>query len=121
MKFVKSSHWKCNSQKRNWIKNAIKENRNLYHVVKKIANIDILNDIKKKDCKQKSKKNKNDKKFDNEKTTKNDILNVKFINMTSIKSFKCANLFIHKTFNNFLWKNVIYDLNCNDSFTYDLN
>ncbi len=25
----------------------IKENRNLYHIVKKFANIDILNDIKK--------------------------------------------------------------------------
>jgi hypothetical protein len=41
--------------------------------------------------------------------------------MTNIKSFKYASLFINKTFNNFLWKNVIYDLNCNDSFIYDLN
>jgi hypothetical protein len=51
VKFVKSSNWKCNSQKRKWIKDAIKKNRNLYHVVKKIANIDILNDIKKEDFK----------------------------------------------------------------------
>jgi hypothetical protein len=63
----------------------------------------------------------NDKKFDNEKTTKNDILNVKFANMTNLKSFKYANMFIHKTLNNLFKKNVIYDSNCNDSFTYDLN
>jgi hypothetical protein len=41
--------------------------------------------------------------------------------MTNMKSFKYASLFINKTFNNLLWKNVIYDLNCNDSFIYDLN
>jgi hypothetical protein len=48
-------------------------------------------------------------------------LNVKFANMTNMKSFKYASLFINKTFNNFLWKSVIYNSNCNDSFTYDLN
>jgi hypothetical protein len=121
VKFVKSSNWKCNSQERKWIKNVIKENRNLYHVVKKFVDIDILNDIKEEDCKWRSRKNKNDKKFDNEKTAKNDISNVKFVNMTSIKSFKYASLFINKTFNNFLWRSVIYDSNCNDSFIYDLN
>jgi hypothetical protein len=121
MKFVKSSNWKCNLQKKKWIKNAIKENWNLYHVVKKIANINILNDIKKEDFKWKSRKNKNDKKFDNEKTTENDISNVIFVNMTSMKSFKYASLFINKTFNNFLWRSVIYDSYCNDSFIYDLN
>jgi hypothetical protein len=98
-----------------------KENRNLYHVVKKIANIDILNDIKKKDCEWKSRKDKNDKKFDNEKTAEDDISDVKFVNMTSMKLFKYANLFINKTFNNFLWKSVIYDSNYNDSLIYDLN
>jgi hypothetical protein len=41
--------------------------------------------------------------------------------MMNMKSFKYASLFINKTFNNFLWRNVIYDLNCNDSFIYDLN
>jgi hypothetical protein len=35
--------------------------------------------------------------------------------------FKYTNLFINKTFNNFLWRSVIYDSNCNDSFIYDLN
>jgi hypothetical protein len=104
VKFVKSSSWKCNSQKRKWIKNAIKENRNLYHVVKKI---DILNDIKKEDCKWKSRKDKNDKKSDNEKTAKNDISDVKFVNMISMTSFKYASLFINKTLNNLLWRNVI--------------
>jgi hypothetical protein len=66
-------------------------------------------------------KNKNDKKIDNEKKLKNDISNVKFVNMTNMKSFKYASLFINKTFNNLLWKSVIYDSNCSDSFIYDLN
>jgi hypothetical protein len=38
-----------------------------------------------------------------------------------MKSFKYASLFINKTFNNFLWRSVIYVSNCNDSFIYDLN
>jgi hypothetical protein len=66
-----------------------------------MTNIDILNEIKSKDCKN-DKKDKNDKKIDNEKKLKNDILNVKFINMTNMKLFKYANLFINKTFNNLL-------------------
>jgi hypothetical protein len=41
--------------------------------------------------------------------------------MTNKKSFKYASLCINKTFNNYLWRSVIYDLNCNDSFIYDLN
>jgi hypothetical protein len=41
--------------------------------------------------------------------------------MTNLKSFKYANMFINKTFNNFLWRSVIYDSNCNDSLIYDLN
>jgi hypothetical protein len=41
--------------------------------------------------------------------------------MTNLKSFKYASMFINKTFYNFLWKNVIYDLDYNDSFIYDLN
>jgi hypothetical protein len=40
--------------------------------------------------------------------------------MTNIKSSKYANMSIKKTSNNLLWKNVIYDSNCNDSFIYDL-
>ncbi len=85
-----------------------------------MTNIDILNEIKSKDCKN-DKKNKNDKKIDSEKKSKNDISNVKFVNMTNMKSSKYANLFINKTFNNLLWRSVIYDSNCNDSFIYDLN
>jgi hypothetical protein len=64
-------------------------------------NINILNEIKLKNCKN-DKKNKNDKKIDNEKKLKNNILNIKFVNITNIKSFKYANLFFNKTFNNFL-------------------
>ncbi len=41
--------------------------------------------------------------------------------MTNMKSFKYASLFINKTFHNLLWRSVIYDSNCNDSFIYDLN
>jgi hypothetical protein len=41
--------------------------------------------------------------------------------MTNMKSLKYASLFINKTFNNLLWRSVIYDSNCNDSFIYDLN
>jgi hypothetical protein len=67
------------------------------------------------------KKNNNDKKSNNEKTANDDISNVKFVNMTNKESFKYTSLFINKTFNNFLWRNVIYDLNYNDSFIYDLN
>jgi hypothetical protein len=66
---------------------------------KKIIDINILNDIKTKDCKS---KNNNDKKSDNEKTTENDISDIKFANMTNLKLFKYANMFINKTFNNLL-------------------
>jgi hypothetical protein len=41
--------------------------------------------------------------------------------MTNRKSLKYVNLFINKTFNNLLWKSVIYDSDCNDLFIYDLN
>ncbi len=85
-----------------------------------MTNINILNEIKSKDYKN-DKKNTNDKKIDNEKKQKNDISNVKFVNIMNMKLFKYTNLFINKMFNNFLWKNVIYDSNCNDLFIYDLN
>jgi hypothetical protein len=41
--------------------------------------------------------------------------------MTNVKSFKYVSLFINKTFNNLLWRSVIYDSDCNDSLTYHLN
>jgi hypothetical protein len=69
--------------------------------MKNMTNINILNEIKSKDCKN-NKKNKNDKKIDNEKKQKNDILNVKFVNMMNIRLFKYASLFINKTFKNLL-------------------
>ncbi len=68
-------------------------------VIKKFINIDILNDIKTKNC---HKKNKIDKKIDNEKTINDNILNVKFVNMLNLRSFKYANMFINEMFNNFL-------------------
>jgi hypothetical protein len=119
-KSIKSSNWKCNSQEKKWARKAIKNSRWLYFKIKNMTNIDILNEIKSKDCKN-DKKDKNDKKIDNEKKSKNDISDVKFVNMTNMRSSKYASLFINKTFNNLLWRSVIYDSNCNDSFTYDLN
>jgi hypothetical protein len=121
VKSARSSNLKCNQQKKNWLKNAILKSRKLFFSIKKIIDIDILNDIKTKDCFKKSNNDNNDKKFDNEKTAENDISDVKFANMTNLRSFTYANMFINKTFNNFLWKSVIYNFNCNDSFIYDLN
>ncbi len=118
VKAVKSSNWKCNQQKKKWLKDTILKSQELFFVIKKIIDIDILNDIKTKDCKS---KNNNDKKSDSEKTTKNDTSNVKFVNMTNLRSSKYASMFINKTFNNFLWRSVIYDFDCNDSFIYNLN
>jgi hypothetical protein len=120
VKFIKSSNWKCNQYEKKWIKNAILKSRSFFYAFQKIIDIDILNDIKVEQCKSKE-KNNNDKKFNNEKTTNDDISYVKFANMTSRKSLKYVNLFINKTFNNLLWKNVIYDFDYNDSFIYDLN
>ncbi len=96
------------------------KSRSLFYAFQRIIDIDILNDIKAEQCKSKE-KNNNDKKFNNEKTADDDISNVKFANMISRESSKYVNLFINKTFNNLLWKNVIYDFDCSDSFIYDLN
>ncbi len=120
VKSVKSSNWKCNQQKRKWIRNAILKSRSFFHAIQRIINIDILNDIKAEQCKSKE-KNNNDKKFNSEKTADDDISNVKFANMTSRESSKYVNLFINKTSNNSLWKSVIYDFDCSDSLIYDLN
>jgi hypothetical protein len=66
-----------------------------------MTNIDILDEIKSEDCKN-DKKDKNDKKIDNEKKSKDDISDVKFANLTKMRSFKYASLSINKTFNNLL-------------------
>jgi hypothetical protein len=118
VKIIRSSNKKCNQQKKKWLKDTILKSREFFFVIKKIIDIDILNDIKTEDCKS---KNNNDKKFDSEKTAEDDISNVKFANMTNLRSFKYASMFINKTFNNLLWRSVIYDFDCNDSFIYDLN
>jgi hypothetical protein len=109
------------STKKKWLRNAILKSRKFFFSIKKIINIDILNDIKTEDCFKKSNNDNNDKKSDNEKITKNDTSDIKFANMTNLKSFKYASMFINKTFNNFLWKSDVYDFDCNDSFIYDLN
>jgi hypothetical protein len=121
VKFAKSSNWKCNQQKRKWLRDAILKSRKFFFSIRKIIDIDILNDIKTKDCFRKSNNDNNDKKSDNEKIAEDDISDVKFANMTNLRFFKYANMFINKTFNNFLWKSVIYDSDYNNSFIYDLN
>jgi hypothetical protein len=65
-KSIKSLNWKCNSQERKWTREAIKNNRWLYFKIKNMTNIDILNEIKSKDCKN-DQKEKYDKKSDSEK------------------------------------------------------
>jgi hypothetical protein len=107
VKLVRSSNWKCNQHEIKLIKNAILKSRSLCYAIKKTIDINILKDIKTKDCKSK-KKDDNDKKSDSEKTTENDILNVKFANMISLRSSKYVNMFIEKTFNNFLWRSVVH-------------
>jgi hypothetical protein len=120
VKSIRSSNWKCNQQERKWIKDAILKSRSFFYAIQWIINTDILNDIKTEQCKSKEKDN-NDKKSNSEKTADDDISNVKFANMTSLKSSKYANMSIKKTFNNLLWRSVIYDSDCNDSLIYDLN
>ncbi len=83
------------------------KSRKFFFLIKKIININILNDIKTQNCYKKNNNDSNDKKIDNKKTIKYDILNVKFTNITNLKLFRYASMFINKTFNNFLWKNVI--------------
>ncbi len=67
------------------------------------------------------KKNNNNKKFNDEKTANNNILNIKFVNITNRKSLKYVNLFINKTINNSFKNSLIYDFDCNDLFIYDVN
>ncbi len=101
-KSIKSSNWKCNSQEKKWVRKAIKNNRWFYFKIKNMTNIDILDEIKSENCKN-DKKEKNDKKSNSEKkTAENDISNIKFANMTNLRSSKYASMFINKTFNSSL-------------------
>jgi hypothetical protein len=56
---------------------------------------------------QKNNNDNNDKKFNNKKTAENNISHVKFANMTNLKLFKYASMFINKTSKNVVWKSVI--------------
>jgi hypothetical protein len=60
LKSIKSFNWKCNSQEKKWAKKAIKNNRWFYFKIKNMTNINILNEIKSKNCKN-DKKKRNDK------------------------------------------------------------
>jgi hypothetical protein len=78
IKSIRSSNWKCNSQKKKWTKEAIKNSRWLFFKIKNMTNIDILKEIKSENCKN-DKKKRNNKKSDNEKKSKDDISNVKLL------------------------------------------
>jgi hypothetical protein len=74
------------------LRNAILKSRKFFFSIKKIIDINILNDIKTKDCFKKSNNDNNDIKSDNEKTAESDISDVKFANMTNLRSFKYARI-----------------------------
>jgi hypothetical protein len=76
------------------------KSQKFFFLIKKIIDIDILNDSKTKNCFKESNNDNNDKKSDNEKTAENNTSDVKFANMTNLKSFKYASMFVNKTFNN---------------------
>ncbi len=95
VKSARSSNWKCNQQKRKWLKNAILKLRKLFFSIKKIIDIDILNNIKTEDYFKKNNNDKNDKKSDNEKTAEDDISDVTFANLTNMRLFKYASMFIN--------------------------
>jgi hypothetical protein len=44
VKFARSLNWKCNKQKRKWLKDAILKSRKLFFLIKKIIDIDIFVD-----------------------------------------------------------------------------
>ncbi len=84
-------------------RNTIKEYRSIFNVINRITNTNILNEITAENCKnnKSNEKNKeNDKRIDNNKHANNDTSNVKFVNMTSLKTSKYASMSIKKTFNN---------------------
>jgi hypothetical protein len=109
------------------IRNTIKNHCSIFYTMQEIIDINILDEIIAENCKntrsywKKERENKNRENNDKKNDKADDeISNIKFANMTSMKSSKYANMFFEKVFNNLLWKNVIYDLDCSDSFTYDL-
>jgi hypothetical protein len=61
VKSAKSSNWKCNQQKRKWLRDAILKSRKFFFSIRKIIDIDILNDIKAEDCFRNSNNDNNDK------------------------------------------------------------
>jgi hypothetical protein len=77
------------------LKNAILKLRKLFFSIKKIIDIDILNNIKTEDYFKKNNNDKNDKKSDNEKTAEDDISDVTFANLTNMRLFKYASMFIN--------------------------
>jgi hypothetical protein len=90
------------------IRNAIKKYRSIFNVISRITNTNILNEITAENCKnnksneRNEKSKENDKRIDNNKHADDDTSNVKFANMTSLKTSKYASMSIKKTFNNSL-------------------
>ncbi len=99
---------KKNALKRKMTGNSIKKYRSIFNVISRITNTNILNEIIAKNCKnnksneRNEKSKKNDKRIDNNKHVNNNTSNVKFANITSLKTSKYASMSTKKTFNNSL-------------------
>jgi hypothetical protein len=89
-------------------KTSIKKYQSSFKVISRIINTNILNEIIAKSCKnnktnEKNEKNEeNNEKIDNNKHANDNTSNVKFINMTRLKTSKYASMSIIKTLNNLL-------------------
>jgi Na+/glutamate symporter len=95
------------------LRNSIKQYRVIFNVINRIIKTDFLSEIiaknfknnkssKKNEKKNKKNNKKNNKKIDNNKNADNDILNVLFVNITSITISKYVNISIKKIYNNSL-------------------
>ncbi len=87
-------------------RNSIKEYRSIFNIINRIIDTNILNEIMTEDCKnnksneRNEKSKKNNKRIDNNKHVNDNTSNVKFTNMTSLKTSKYASMSTKKTFNN---------------------
>jgi hypothetical protein len=73
-----------------------------------------LNDIKTENCLNKIIMTTMTRNLKMKKKTKNHFSDVKFVNISNLRSFKYASMFINKTFNNFMKRRLIYDFDCNN-------
>jgi Fe2+ transport system protein B len=87
IRYAKSSEWKENALKIKMTRNSIKKYQSIFNVMNRIIDINILNKILVKNCKnnksneKNQKKKENNKKIDNNKHANNNTSNVKFVNI----------------------------------------